>query len=129
MLTLRSSMPFSAYSSSTNSDATTQYVSGTSRNQGNRSLSLATINTYRTTYGLSEISGTDSTAYDSLDLRVSKSFFERGSKSLNIVAQVFNVTGHENLSSITTSAKSSSFGKATSAGNDQQVELAAHFNF
>lgn len=129
--TLRSSLPFSSFSGSVNADGTTQYVPGTSRNQGNRSLSLAAVNAYRTTTGAATVNHIDSSAYDSLDLRASRSFFTHGQKSLEILGQVFNVTGHENLlnSAMTTSARSATFGAITNASNLQQVELAAHFVF
>lgn len=127
--TLRSSLPFNATSGITNADGTTQYVPGTSRDQGNRHLSLATVNAFRAGYGLAPITHIDSTAYDSLDVRASRSFFEHGSRSLEILGQVFNIAGHENLTSITTGARSVAFGTATNAGNQQQVELAARFVF
>ena len=128
---LRSSLPFNAFSGTVNPDGTTQYVPGTSRNQGNRGLSLASINSFRTASNLAAVSRIDSSVYDSLDLRVSRSFFTRGEKSLELLGQVFNVAGHENLlnSAMTTSARSASFGTITNASNLQQVELAAHFVF
>ncbi len=129
--TLRSSLPFSAYSGLTNLDATSQYVVGTSRNQGGRNLNLSTINTFRASYGLAPVSHIDSSAYDSVDLRASRSFFNYGSRSVEIVGQVFNAFGHENLvnAAMTSNARSASFGKITNAGTLQQVELAARFTF
>ena len=128
---LRTSLPFNAFSGITNADATTQYVPGTSRDQGNRNLNLAAVNTFRTGYSLAAVTHIDSSLYNDLDLRASRSFFEHDGKSLEIVAQVFNLAGHENLlnSAMTTSARSSTFGTITNASNLQQVELAAHFVF
>ena len=128
---LRSSLPFNAFSGSVNADGTTQYVPGTSRNQGNRKLSLDSINSFRMTNGLAAVTHIDSSVYDSLDLRVSRDFFTHGEKRVEVLGQVFNVAGHENLlnGAMTTSARSASFGTITNASNLQQVELAAHFVF
>lgn len=131
--TLRSSLPFSAYSGTYDADGTTQFVPGTTRNQGNRDLSLSTVNAYRATLGLSPVaSGTiQSSQYDDFDLRVSKSVFTRGEKSLEIVGQAFNLFGHTNLlgANTVTNAQSASFGQITNASNVQQGELAARFRF
>jgi hypothetical protein len=47
--TAKSSVPFSALAATYNADGTQQYVPGTSRNQGNRDLSLAAVDAYRAT--------------------------------------------------------------------------------
>ncbi len=131
ILTLRSSLPFSAFSTMTNADATTQYVPGTSRNQGERNLSLSAVNAYRATLGLAPVNSVNSNFYSSLDVHLSKWFFTREQRHLEIIAQCFNLLGHENrlASAYVTSAASASFGTITAASNLQQAELAARFVF
>jgi hypothetical protein len=133
--TIRSSLPFSAYESVTNANGTLQYVPGTSRNQGNRGLSLSDVNTYRATLtlGLSPVAAgaINTNLFNSFDVHVSRSFFETEHRRLEVIGQCFNLFGHENLVAGTyvTSAASASFGTITSAGNLQQAELAARFVF
>jgi hypothetical protein len=131
--TIRSSLPFSAYESVTNSDGTLQYVPGTSRNQGNRDLSLAAVNTYRATLGLAAISAStiNKNLFTSVDVHLSRSFFFGEHRRLEVIGQCFNLFGHENLTgnAYVTSAASTSFGTITSASNLQQAELAARFVF
>jgi len=131
--TLRSSLPFSAFSTATNGDGTIQYVPGTSRNQGNRDLDLSLVNAYRSSLNLAPVAaGTiQSTVFNSFDLHLSKSFSLGEHRRVEVIAQCFNVFGHTNLtaSSLVASAASASFGTATSATNLQQAELAARFVF
>ncbi len=133
ILTLRSSLPFSAVESITNADGTAQYVAGTSRNQGNRNLSLTAVNAYRATLGLAAVTANaiNTNFYSSLDVHLSRYFFVKEQRHLEIIAQCFNVLGHTNLvgTSYVTSAASASFGTITSASNLQQAELAARFVF
>src|SRR5262249_20758365 len=76
--TLRSGLPFSARAGvDLNHDGfVTDYVPGTSRNEGNRSLDLALVNAWRAQNGRAPISASqfDSSRYNSLDMRVSKMF-------------------------------------------------------
>src|SRR5207244_10728858 len=76
---LRSSLPFSAFSAVLDADGVRQYVPGTSRNQGDRDLSLAPVNTYRATLNLAPIpaSQIDSSLFSSLDVRASRPIFVR----------------------------------------------------
>jgi Carboxypeptidase regulatory-like domain len=129
--TFRSAEPFSVLSTATNSDGTTQYVPGTTRNQGNRGISYSAINTYRAARGLNPVSAASvaSTKYQDFDLRISKSVFERESMKLEIIGQAFNLFGNENYTSITTAGNSASFGAPTAAGTVQIGELAAKFTF
>ena len=126
--TVRSSLPFSAYSGTYDADGTEQYVSGTTRNQGNRNLNLSLI-------GVSA-SQIQSSKYNDFDLRVSKSVFTRESKSLEVIGQAFNLFGHLNLlggpgfsSAQVTNATAKTFGEITNASNAQEGELAAIFRF
>ena len=128
---VRSSLPFSAYADSFNADGTMQYVPGTSRNQGNRDLSLSAVNVYRGALDLSPVTAVTPNPYNSLDLRIAKVLLRREQRRLEIIGQCFNVLGHENLlaSSYVTNAASESFGAMTAASNLQQAEIAVRFLF
>jgi hypothetical protein len=136
--TARSSVPFSALAATFNADGTQQYVPGTSRNQGNRDLNLAAVNAYRATQGLSPVTASqlNTNPYDSFDVHLSRSFKLGAERHLEVIAQVFNLFGHENLAGVSagtsgyvTNAASPGFGTLGSAGNLQQAELAARFVF
>lgn len=131
--TVRSSLPFSAYQSGPNADGTAQFVTGTSRNQGNRNLNVSSVNTYRATLNLAPVtaSGINKNLYNSFDIHLSRSFFEKEQRRLEVIGQCFNLFGHENLlaSGYITSAAAASFGTITSESNLQQAELAARFVF
>ncbi len=131
--TVRSSLPFSAFENVVNADGTRQYVPGTSRNQGNRNLDLSLVNTYRATIGLAPVTASiiNTNAFNSVDVHLSKYFFVKEQRHLEVIGQCFNLFGHENLSgsSYFTNAASSSFGTINAAGNLQQAELAARFVF
>jgi hypothetical protein len=117
--TFRSALPFSVMSTATNANATTQFVAGTRRNQGNRGLDLKALG----------LGPADSTKYNNFDLRISKSFFEKEQRKLEIIGQAFNVFGFTNYTAIQTSSVSLAFGKATNANTAQQGEIAARFTF
>lgn len=117
--TFRSAEPFSVVTTTTNANGTARFFPGTGRNQGNRGLNLATL-------GLAPAT---STKYNDFDLRVSKSFFEKDQRKLEIIGQAFNLFGNANYSAITTSSASASFGQATNAGTAQIGEVAARFTF
>jgi TonB dependent receptor len=136
--TARSSVPFSALSANFNADIIQQYVPGTSRNQGNRDLNLGAVNAYRATLGLPAITASDinRNPYDSFDVHVSRSFSLGEQRRIEVIAQCFNLFGHENLAGVSagtsgynTNAASPGFGTLNSAGNLQQAELAARFVF
>ena len=131
ILTLRSTLPFSAYSSSVNADSVTQYVPGTTRNQVNRNVDYSLINAYRATRSLAAIdpSQVQNSAYKSFDLRVLKNIRFHDRYAMEIYGQAFNLFGTNNFTSITTSAASTTFGRASDSGNRQQGELAARFIF
>lgn len=125
--TVRSSLPFNVTESVTNLDGTAQYVQ--SRNVGNRDLNLALVNAYRATLGLPGVTSIPTAPFNSLDVHLSRTFFNRERWHLEVIAQCFNVFGHENYSGYTTSAASTSFGTLTAAGNLQQAELAGRLVF
>lgn len=131
--TVRSSLPFSAYSGTYDPDGIQQYVPGTSRNQGNRDLKLSAVNTFRAGLGLEPIppSQIQSSRYNDFDLRISKTIFLKRETRLEIVGQAFNLFGHTNLleANVINNAQSSGFGRITNAGNVQEGELAAKFTF
>jgi hypothetical protein len=128
--TLRSAAPFSAYSAVFSADGQQQYVPGTSRNQGNRDLNLAAVNAYRAQNGLGPIpaSQIESDRFNSFDVRFGKSIRFGDQTRLELVFQVFNLFGTDNLNAPfaggnVTSALSDSFGKIQTAKNRQQGEL------
>jgi hypothetical protein len=127
--------------SALNADGTAQYVPGTTRDQLERNINIAAINTYR-----SEITGTSatglppagsvtSTNYMDFDLRVSKSLFHHDAMDVQVFGQAFNLFGRENYNAITTSPTSTAFGLATSAqtlqpASDVQIgEIGGKFTF
>ena len=129
--TLRSSAPFIAYSAIFNVDGQRQYVPGTSRNQGNRDLNLAAVNQYRADNGFGAISESqiESDRFSSIDVRLSKAIMFGGDTRLELIAQVFNLLGTDNLNAPfsggqVTSALSDSFGRILTAKPRQQAELA-----
>lgn len=138
--TVRSSLPFSAFSNTLDVDGVRQYIPGTSRNMGNRDLTLDAVNAYRATLGLAALTGGfDSSRYNSLDLKLERPIIGRlEGWHLDLAVQVFNVLGTQNLGvptgqtlsgGNTTIATSPSFGKIAGAFNLQQAELSARFVF
>jgi hypothetical protein len=121
--TVRSSLPFNAYSGTYDADGTAQYVTGTTRNQGNRNLKLGLIGV--------PASQIQSSKYNDFDLRVSKTVQLRESMSIEVIGQAFNLFGHLNLlgANQVTNATAPTFGEITNASNAQEGELAAIFRF
>ena len=136
---IRSSYPFSAKAGvDLNGDgANTDYVPGTTKNMGNRNTAamLAAVNAYRATLRLAPISANqiDSSLFSRLDLRVSKAFALGESRRLELIGQVFNVLGRDNLGGQSTfyqtNARSDAFGKIQAAQPRQQGEVALRFVF
>jgi Carboxypeptidase regulatory-like domain len=132
--TYRSAAPFSAYSANFSADGQRQYVPGTSRNQGNRDLDLAAVNAYRAQNALGPVDPNQiqTDRYSSVDVRFSKAIQIAGQTKLELIAQVFNILGTDNLNAPfsggqVTNALSSSFGMIQTAKNRQQGELAVRF--
>ena len=128
---LRSAMPFSALAGiDLNGDGVvTDYVPGTTRNLGNRENGpmLEAVNTWRTSRGLGTIaeSQIDTNDYNSFDVRASKSFVLGGMRRLELIGQVFNVFGRDNLAAAwVTNALSNQFGRVRQSFNRQQGEVA-----
>jgi hypothetical protein len=136
---LRTSYPFSAKAGiDLNGDgALTDYVPGTTKNMGNRNTAamLAAVNAYRATLGLTPFSSSqiDSSLFSRLDLRISKAFALGESRKVELIGQIFNVLGRDNLGGPSTfyqtNVRSDAFGKIQAALPRQQGELAIRFVF
>jgi hypothetical protein len=135
--TVRSAMPFSPIAGKdlNNDGAVTDLVPGASRNSGQRNLNLDAVNAYRAASGLAPIAASqiDSNRYNSLDVRLTRTFSITGRKKLETIVQVFNIMGSDNLlasggiGGYVNNALSDSFGRILTAGNRQQAELAVRF--
>jgi hypothetical protein len=134
---LRSTLPFSAIAGTDlNGDAfVTDYVPGTTRAMGTRNNArmLEAVNAWRAVNRLRSIpaSQIDTNKYNSFDIRVSKSFPLRGNQRVELIGQVFNVFGTDNLEPVAwvTNALSDGFGRIGLASNRQQAELAVRLGF
>jgi hypothetical protein len=137
--TLRSSMPFSARAGrDLNNDgaANTDYVPGTTRNMGNRNTGemLTAVNAWRTQNGRTPIAeeNLDTNEYNRFDVRASKAI-AFGGRRLELIAQVFNLFGRDNLGAIELgwqeNALSDAFGRILTVQPRQQAELAVRFTF
>lgn len=135
--TYRSTMPFSATAGvDINGDGNiTDYVPGTTRsafNRGNNDQLMGLVNAWRTSRGLATLSvdQIDTNDYGSLDVRASKSFRVQGRHTLELMAQVFNLMGRDNLQATWgTNALSNAFGRITQALNRQQAEFVVRYAF
>jgi hypothetical protein len=137
--TLRSTMPFSARAGrDLNADgaAGSDYVPGTTRNQGNRGDNdafLAAVNAWRTQNARAPIpaSQLDTNEYNRVDIRASKAV-TMGTRRVEFIAQVFNLFGRDNLGIAGTwqeNALSDAFGRILEVQPRQQAELAVRFTF
>jgi hypothetical protein len=93
---------------------------------------MAAVNAWRLSRGLAGLpaSQIDTNEFASLDVRASKSFQIRGRQSLELMAQVFNLLGRDNLQPTwSTNALSNAFGRIQQALNRQQAELVVRFAF
>lgn len=137
--TWRSTMPFNAQAGvdlngdgSTRDGQHTDYVPGTTRNLGNRDNArlVKLVNAWRATNGLNPISADqfDTNTYNRWDVRVSKAIPFAGNRKLELIVQVFNVLGTDNLLPVggefATNALGDSFGRILDAQARQQAELA-----
>ncbi len=132
--TMRSTMPFNALAGQDlNGDGSnSDYVPGTTRNQGNRNLSLAAVNAWRAQNRLAPIpaSQIDKNTYNRTDVRVSKAIAFGSARKLEVIGQVFNIFGKDNLGGgWVTNALSDSFGRLLAALPRQQAEVAVRLVF
>jgi hypothetical protein len=141
--TLRSTMPLSARAGrDLNADgvANTDYVPGTTRNQGNRGDNeafVAAVNAFRVQNGRAPITAIDTNEYNRFDIRASKAV-NLGPRRIEFIAQVFNLFGRDNYgvgltaawqSPYQENALSDSFGRILEVQPRQQAELAVRFTF
>lgn len=146
--TLRSTMPFSAVAGADlNGDGVvSDFVPGTTRAMGNRDNGalLTAVNAYRATLNLAPIPAgqIDRNAYNALDLRANKAFSLGGRRRIELIAQVFNVLGTDNLAASggvggqagvapgwVLNARSDAFGRINQAYNNRQAELAVRLGW
>jgi hypothetical protein len=119
-----------------NDGSTNDAVPGTHRSQGNRENAemLQAVNAYRAGRGLAAISESqiDTNRLSRVDLRVTKGF-AIGGRKVELVGQVFNLLGTDNLGGIGSSqvgnATAQNFGQIPSAQPRQQGEIAIRYVF
>lgn len=100
-------------------------------------VTLGAVWTLRSTMPFTAIAGTDlnidSNKYNSLDVRASKAFSLGGNRKIELVGQLFNIFGTDNLlasgalGAWVNNARSDSFGHILQAFPRQQAELAIRF--
>src|SRR5205823_23636 len=120
-----------------NDGSTNDAVPGTHRGMGNRDNAalLAAVNAYRAsrTPALAPIpaSQLDSNRQSRIDLRVTKGFSLGNSRKVEVVGQVFNLLGTDNLGGIGSSqvsnATAATFGQILTAQPRQQGEIAIRY--
>jgi hypothetical protein len=120
-----------------NDGSTNDAVPGTHRGQGNRdnAAMLVAVNAYRAsrTPSLPPISESqiDTNVQKRVDLRVTKGFNLGSSRKVELIGQVFNLLGWDNLGGIGSSqvgnATAVNFGQIPSAQPRQQGEIAIRY--
>jgi hypothetical protein len=133
----RTTTPFSARAGvDVNGDGTNNdYVPGTTKDMGNRdnAAMLTAVNAYRATLNLPAIpeSQIDTNTLYRLDLRVSKAIQLGGGRKVELIGQVLNALGRNNLggvgSAYQSSARAATFGQILTAQPRQQGEVAVRF--
>ena len=142
--TIRSALPYSALAGvDLNGDGVSNndYVPGTTRNQAGRdskntSLVLQKVNEWRAVRGLAPISASQpqSSDYNRFDVRVSRGIAIGGGRTVDLVAQVFNLFGRDNLvggtgGTFVANSLSASFGRYTVAAPRREAEVGISFKF
>lgn len=156
--TIRTTMPFNAVAGADlNGDGVvSDFVPGTTRALGNRDNAtlVAAVNAYRATLPAGACgtpgqlcapitaSQLDSNDYNAVDMRVNKSFALGQHRKLELIMQVFNLFGRDNLAASggaggqngvppgwTLNVRSDVFGRINQAYNRQQAELAVRFGW
>jgi len=128
---ISTSSPFNAHSGlDLNSDGRgSDFISGVSRNQGCRGLSLSTVNAYRASHGLAAASEPECPSLVNIDLRATKTWELGRTFRLETIAQVFNLLNRDNFLNGTGNMRSGSFGVPVSASAKRQLELALRLIF
>jgi len=139
--TIRTALAYSALSGSDfTGDGTIDFVPGTTRNMAGRDSAgtakmLELVDAWRAVKNLAPIpaSQLQSSDFNRFDIRLSKSL-TLGPRSVDLVAQVFNVFGRDNLiggtgGTFINQALSNSFGKYSVAAPRQEMELGIQFKF
>ena len=140
--TIRSALPFDALSGvDFTGDGTIDRVPGVTRNMAGRdskgtSQLLELVNAWRAQRRLAPIpeGQIESSDFNRVDLKVSRSFSLRSGTSVEVLAQAFNLLGRDNLiggtgGAFVNNAISNSFGKYTVAGARQEAEFGVRFRF
>ena len=104
---------------------------------GNRDSAtmLAAVNAYRATLNLAPVpeSQIDNNRLSQCDLRVSKAINTRRGTRVELIGQVFNVLGRDNLGGLSsqyiTNVRSDSFGRILTSLPRQQGEVAVRYVF
>jgi hypothetical protein len=117
------------------------YVPGTTRNQAGRDSGgtakvLELVNAWRAVRGRLPIAASQlqSSDFNRFDVRVSRSINIGSARSVDLVAQVFNVFGRDNLiggtgGTFINNSLSDSYGKYQVAGPRQEAEVGIQFKF
>jgi hypothetical protein len=140
--TIRSALPFDALSGvDLTGDGTVDRVPGVTRNMAGRDSEgtarlLELVNAWRAVRGLAAIpeGQIESSDFNRVDLRLSRTFNLPSGTNVEVLMQVFNLFGRDNLiggtgGAFQNSALSNSFGRYTVAGARQEMELGVRFRF
>lgn len=140
--TVRSALPFDATSGvDLAGGGLVTPVPGVTRNMAGRNDEgtarlLELVNAWRGVRGLAPIpeGQIESSSFNRLDIRLSRSFALGANRSVEVLMQVFNLFGRDNLiggtgGTFINNALSSSFGKYAVSGARQEMELGIRFRF
>jgi outer membrane receptor protein involved in Fe transport len=140
--TIRTALPYSASAGvDFTGDGTIDLVPGSTRNMAGRDSQgtadlLGLVNEWRRVRNLAAIpaSQLQSSDYNRFDFRVSKAIVLRSNQSIDLVAQVFNVFGRDNLvggtgGTFINNSLSSAYGRYTVAAPRQEMEVGIQFKF
>ena len=140
--TIRSALPFDALSGvDFTGDGAVDRVPGVTRNMAGRDSEstarlLELVNAWRAVRGLAAIpaSQLETSDFNRVDIRVSRNFALPSGTSVELLAQVFNLFGRDNLiggtgGAFVNNALSNSFGRYTVAGARQEAEIGIRFKF
>lgn len=142
--TIRTALAYSAFAGvdlTGTGVSTTAFVPGTSRNMAGRDSEstakmLTLVNAWRAVRNLAPIpaSQLQSSDYNRFDIRLSRSIGIPSGRSVDLVLQVFNVFGRDNLiggtgGTFINNSLSNAFGRYTVAAPRQEAEVGIQFKF